>query len=371
MDNSNKSLPRRQRPKRVGSKDRDIKYAAHGDAAILSYYAYLIQKRYDDWLKENGLHDCVIGYRAGLGSNVDLAAAVFAEVTARQDVTCLCFDVSDFFPSIPHRGLKAGLKSVLGVTQLADDWHNIYRNVTKHSWVDLDEISVPLGFNPTDTPSPIVPDVSSAMRTLRKVKLVHVNTRSCGIPQGTPISAVFANVAMAEFDLEMLKWSAVRRGSYRRYSDDIILIVPPAVEAEASAFVPTLARSMGLTINPGKTEISRFTVSPSGLTVDKPMTYLGFTFDGSRVSIRARTLSRYYRRMTYAVRGTIRGAGRKGQSAASAFRRTLFRDISHLGKSNFYSYAAKADSKFSVSIVKRQLRKHFQILLRKLNNRGR
>jgi len=369
-DNSNRSIPRRQRPKRVGSKSRDIKYASHSDAAIFSYYAFLLQTRYEEWLSENELGESVIGYRAGLGSNIDLAAAVFAEVAARSPVTCLCFDISDFFPSIPHRALKAGLKMVLDVLELPDDWYNVFRNVTKHSWVDLKEISVPLGFNPTDAPSPLVSDIGSAMATLRGAKLVHINANRAGIPQGTPISAVFANVAMAQFDIDVLTWAKAHGIVYRRYSDDILLLVPSGAETAANAFLPNLAASMGLTINSAKTEVSRFSGS-NPITVDRPLTYLGFTFDGERVSLRARTLSRYYRRMTYAVRGTIRGAGRKGQPSSKAFRRTLYRDVTHLGRGSFYAYAARAHGKFQKSIVKRQLRRHFKILLRKLSNRGR
>ncbi|WP_343344061.1 antiviral reverse transcriptase Drt2 [Sphingomicrobium sp. XHP0239] len=372
-DNSNKAIVRRKRPRKVGVKAREIKYAAHRDAAIYAFYAYKLQLQYEDWLGRNDLQRAVLGYRSGLGSNVDMAADAFAEISARGQCTVMCFDISDFFPSISHFELKCALREVLQTEELTLDWFNVFKSIVRHNWVDLKQISIPLGFKPTDPPSPLVDDIGPALETLRGAKLIHSNSmKRNGIPQGLPISAVFANVAMAEFDKKIQAWVAANDASYRRYSDDIMIICNPDAEADAEHVVTRAAGShSGLVINPDKTEVSRFTHHQGDLAVDKPVTYLGFTFDGQRVLLRARTLSRYYRRMTYAVRGTIRGAARKGQPAHKAYRRKLYRDISHLGKQNFYSYASRADKKFVNSGVKRQLRNHFKILLRKLANRGR
>ena len=46
------------------------------------------------------------------------------------------------------------------------------------------------------------------------------------IPQGTPISALAANIAMIDFDIEMVREINALGGSYRRYSDDILVVVP-------------------------------------------------------------------------------------------------------------------------------------------------
>lgn len=107
-DNSNRTIPRKQRPTLVTNKEREIRYASHGDAAVYQYYAYLLEAPYDNFLKSAGLDDCVIGYRSGKGSNVDMAAEAFAEIGSRGDVTALCFDIENFFPSIQHVCLKEG-----------------------------------------------------------------------------------------------------------------------------------------------------------------------------------------------------------------------------------------------------------------------
>lgn len=334
-----------------------------------------MQSAYEEWLRKHFLHESVIGYRAGLGSNVDLAAGVFSEVAVRKEVTCLCFDISDFFPTICHKQLKKGLKEVLDVDDLPPDWFDVYKSICAHTWVELKQVGIVLGFQPSDPPPVLADEINSAMKLLRSAKLLHSNKgKSRGIPQGTPISAAFANVAMAEFDQNLHAWATQHGATYRRYSDDILLIVPPAEEASAASFVQSQANACGpLVINPAKTEVSRFSEKNGQLISDHQLTYLGFTYNGQRVEIRGRTLSRYYRRMTYAVRGTIRGAGRKGKGAGFAFRRSLYKDLTHLGSSNFYTYASKADKKLAGlnSIVKRQLKRHFKIVLRKLENRGR
>ncbi|MDE2471732.1 MAG: hypothetical protein KGL35_24160 [Bradyrhizobium sp.] len=123
-------------------------------------------------------------------------------------------------------------------------------------------------------------------------------------------------------------------------------------------------------INDSKTEISEFKRLASGVfECDKPVTYLGLTYDGSRVFLRGRTISRYYRRMTYAARQTIRSA--KESSSGKVFFRGIYRDLTHLGRQNFYTYAKRASVILGDEAPVRQLRRHFKILRRKLDSGGR
>ena len=369
-DNSNRSIPRRLRPTLASEKVRDIRYAAHGDAAIYQYYAHQIDRPYEDFLRASGLDSCVIGYRQGKGSNVDMAAEVFSEVVSRGNVTALCFDIENFFPTITHKSLRTGLQTVLGKTSLPADWYQVYRSLTKFAWIDIKELSIAEGFDLKDPPFPLVKDINAALNRCRMAKILKHNRDPFGIPQGTPLSAVAANLAMIEFDIQINKMVKERRGFYRRYSDDILILMPPQHEAATLALVTTLAGQFGLTISSAKTDISRFQRQGTTLQADRPLSYLGFCFDGMSTTLRPSTLSRYYRRMTYATRGAVRGAGAKGKSAADTFRRSLFRDFTHLGRRNFYSYSKKADAKMPNSKIKKQLRRHFQILLRKLMNKG-
>jgi len=376
-DNTLSLIPKRDRPKIIKIKNRDLKYASHRDAYIYSYYAKVLSVSYEDYLRSNGLDGCVVGYRSGLGSNIDIAATAFAEIEARGTCTALCFDIKDFFPSIPHKILKFNLSTVLGCGLLSKDWYNVFRSMTRFSWIDIDQLFFWCLIDPREAPNPICNDPASLLEDLRRAGMIRRNPKSDrGIPQGAPISAIFANVAMLEFDRAMQTWAVQNGATYMRYSDDILVICDTSLRTAAESEVEKNMTAQGgcLDISPDKTERCAFDKSGGTLTSDCPLTYLGFTFDGQTVRLRDRTLSRYYRRMTYATRGTNRralAAFKAGIGPAAPYRRKLYQDFSHLGSSNFYTYAKRAHNKFEFSLIKRQLRRHFRILLRKLNNHGR
>jgi hypothetical protein len=116
---------------------------------------------------------------------------------------------------------------------------------------------------------------------------------------------------MLAFDGEMSSLAAAIGGYYRRYSDDILWICHPE---EASCVEEELKRSLaklgGTTrINEAKSEHSTFRQNADGrCACDRPIQYLGFTFDGTHTRIRSQTLSRFWRRLIYAARGARRAA---------------------------------------------------------------
>lgn len=375
-DNSIRGIPKKLRPKVIKAKNRELKYAAHRDSYIYSYYAKKIAGPYEELLKTLGSAKAVVGYRSGLGSNVDIAATAFAEIATRQSCRVFCYDIKDFFPSIPHRPLKFALSKVLNQPQLSSDWYRVFRSMTRYSWIDLDQLYFCCLIDPkSGVPNPICADPIVLLNNLRDLNLIRSNRLSHGIPQGSPISATFANISMLEFDIGANEWAKKNGAVYMRYSDDIIFITDNAPVSDMDQLVDELLANLGPSILIGhdKTEISEFGMVNGRLTSNVPITYLGFTFDGTNVRLRARTLSRYYRRMTYATRRTAtaaRKAFRQGGNS-TPHRRALLRDFSHLGQANFYTYSKRAQSTFGGDAIRKQLRNHFKILIRKLNQRGR
>lgn len=207
-DNSDRTIPKRLRPRFSKTKSRDIRYASHTDGVIFSYYAYRLQEAYESYLANHSLDDVVIGYRSGLGSNIDMAAAAFAEVASRMDSVALAFDISDFFPSIEHDTLKRSMVAVLGGDELGPDWYKVFRAMTKSAWIDLEDLYALEGIDRKTAPSPLVSDIPVALKRFRGAKIIHTNKDPVGIPQGSPISAVMANVAMIEFDAAVAAWAA-------------------------------------------------------------------------------------------------------------------------------------------------------------------
>jgi len=177
---------------------------------------------------------------------------------------------------------------------------------------------------------------------------------------------------MLSFDQACVKYFDAIDVFFRRYSDDIIVVCNFNQQVAAVDFISNEISNLGpsMKISAEKTEVSIFSQIVDGkLSCDKPVTYLGLTFDGKRVCLRGRTISRYYRRMTYAARHTAKAAARS--KSKNIFMRKLYSDLSHLGKQNFYSYAKNAAATLGDKAPVRQLRRHMKILRRKVTTLGR
>lgn len=273
-DNSDRTIPRKLRPKLASVKRRQIRYASHRDAAIFQYYAFLLEGPYDAFLKGANLDASVIGYRRGKGSNVDMAADAFSEIVVRGNVTAFCFDIEDFFPSIQHSSLKSGLQTVLQCNILSEDWYKVFRSITAFSWVEFEDLAKIEGFNPRQPPFPLVKKINSALDRCRESKLLRKNHSVSGIPQGTPISAVAANIAMIDFDVRISEKIVELGGSYRRYSDDILILVDPKHASKIEKFTIDQATVSGLNINSDKAEISHFSINNGLQSADRALAYL-------------------------------------------------------------------------------------------------
>ena len=66
-------------------------------------------------------------------------------------------------------------------------------------------------------------------KLLKNSKKIKVNgkliNRNFGIPQGSPISSILANLYLFDFDKKINNYID-KKGIYRRYSDDMIVVCP-------------------------------------------------------------------------------------------------------------------------------------------------
>ena len=88
-------------------------------------------------------------------------------------------------------------------------------------------------------------DPATGKRTFLRVK--------SRIPQGSPISAVLANLYMPRSDTRRYDRLTKMEATYRRYSDDILVISPPGEAVHAEEVVIDELRRVGLTIQSQKT----------------------------------------------------------------------------------------------------------------------
>jgi len=175
------------------NKERQIRYASHTDSAIFSIYASELSDNYENYLKQLSLGDVVLAYRGGIGYNVPFAKSLFDEIRGRGACRVICLDISGFFDNIPHEIIKNNLCSVLGDRRLRDDWFKIFNRVTKYEYVLREPLKAKLG----KLKGPRICEIETFRRVVRP--LIQVNGNKYGIPQGTPLSGLLANISMVNF----------------------------------------------------------------------------------------------------------------------------------------------------------------------------
>lgn len=345
-------------PPLANSKKRDIRYASHRDSAIYSVYAQELSAKYENVILSASLGSCVLAYRGGIGYNVPFAKSLIDEIVDRKSCHVVCLDVSGFFDHLDHKILKDRLKFILATDELAKDWYNIFRRVTAFEYVLREEIEAKIG----KIEGGRICQIDTFRRVVRP--LIKKNPNKYGIPQGTPLSGLLANIYMYEFDLSIKKYLEGLGGSYRRYSDDIAVVLPAAeLEPAAIAFMESALSAHGLAFNAKKTCKTTFYNSAAGLAYGgDELQYLGFTFDGRKILIRPESIKNFYAKMKGNIRRYIKAASKKGIPLKDLRKRVLIGRFTHWGDSrNFVQYAYRASKELCAPEIKRQLRNHVPI----------
>jgi hypothetical protein len=341
-------------------KQRTLLKSAHLDGAILSYYAAQLSARYESLLQVSGLHEQVLAYRPGVGMAFEQAVAVFRDIAARPSCRVHTFDVSGFFDNLQHSLLKRRWAQLLGLPTLPPDHYRVFRAVTRFAFVEesvLRELrSSGLLRSGEDERRHRICEPDEFRLQLRDTGLVKVNDRPFGIAQGSPISALLSNLYMLDFDLRMSRFAAERGGLYRRYADDILLVVPPEFSEQVTPAVEACAAAEQLRLHPEKREQRDFA---SGQLTRPPIQYLGLTFDGEQVLIRSSSIARYYRRMKAAVTAK---AMRATAGSGELWSRALWTHYSHVSRRSFYGYARRISAATGAPAPLRQLRRHVRVL---------
>lgn len=354
-------------------KPRPISYSAHLDSHIYSYYCFILSQLYEKELVRHGLHTSVLAFRSIDGkSNIDFAHDAFCEIKSKGECCVLAFDVEKFFERLDHSRLKVAWAKLLEISKLPEDHFSVFKAITKSSRVDKVALYNMLGVS---IHNPRVEDkrLCSARRFRDDVRgggLIATNPEPRGIPQGSPISALLSNIYMLEFDLALLSKLSLTESVFFRYCDDILVICNLEQEDDIYDFVNNEIRKLGLNLQEKKTEIRQFTFDAFGkLRADKPVHYLGFSFDGQREHIRSSSMSRYYKKLRKRIWVSKKAMDRcnglragRGELPRELFLRTIYRGYSYLGRRNFISYGYKAADIMGSQSIRKQLRSHWKKL---------
>lgn len=338
------------------SKSRPIRYGARRDAYIFTRYRHILSEAYEAQLLKHDLTANVLAYRRiptpdGKGGkcNIHFAKDAIDAVKAIGDCAAIAIDISGFFESLDHKKLKSAWESALGVSRLPADHFAVYSAITRYSYVEKQDVYERLGYFGNKRKSKSGKDIKgylvkyadipkqlcSAKDFREKIaggpdgSIVKTNYKSHGIPQGSPMSDVLANLYMLEFDIEMKAAVEAVGGIYFRYSDDVLIIVPGG-EAEAHKWLAHCQSIIGnhgakLLIKEEKAVSHVFERDGANLRMRRVhgtqgrngLEYLGFRFDGSRVYMRDTTLSNLYRKVAMAARRDANSLARRYPNRAA------------------------------------------------------
>lgn len=368
-------------------KKREICYAAHIDTWIYKYYGFLLNEKYNYKLHVLGLEDIPIAYRTDkIGhSNINYAKEVFDKIKKFSLCNIIIGDFHNFFSTLDHEYLKIKLCELLEVHKLPEDYYKVFRSLTQYSYVNLDDVNKirQMECSQAETNSMTILTKKQFRKLVRgKYKnegiKVHVHQGYAGIPQGSPMSGVLANIYMLDIDKCLNDFVTARNGMYRRYSDDFIIIIPNESLESFREILSFLRNTFELKVNNKikrlvelqdektkiycKIENNINLVDSTAFTVKKEKTYikfLGFSFNGNSVTIRDSTISRYYGRMYRKIRTICRHNGyvksQKNGKFVKISCKKLYAQYSKKGafggktRGNFLTYVARAKKIFGVN----------------------
>ena len=374
-------------------KSRKLCYASHKDSLVYSWYARLLGSLYEAHLTKKPFASSVIAYRhiprldspRGGRSNIHFAKEVFNSILEIGECTVLTFDVKDFFPTIDHLQLKEMWCSIIDEDQLPEDHYNVFYSLTHFSIVKMDALLVHFGAG-VGKQKKQFPDerkgrICSAqeLRDFRKLtfeghKSVEQHHEDCGIPQGSSMSGLLSNIFMLDFDEAVYAEVTRLGGKYWRYSDDIAIVLPTGADIKTlDEFVRVEGKNKKLNLHGvEKSATIKFSQTPKGVrSTEEALDYLGFRFDGEKILLRDKTIARFFRRMSNAVRAEV---SRANKYDGRINVRKLQRDFTHQGtrskeRRNFLTYAKNASVTTESVEIKEQVSHAASILQKKIAKR--
>ncbi len=282
-------------------KIRPIMYASHIDSHIYSYYNFILISEYENYLRLLGISDNVIAYRkveiteTGKGkSNVHFAKEVFDHIQDKGDSVVITQDIEGFFDNINHELLKYKICKVKNVSELDDSFFRVFKSLTKYRYIEYDD------FEDKKFRQKIKKHKYAIYKVLAGI--FKENKTNKGIPQGSPISGLLANIFLVDFDNEIhVEFPDI---FYRRYSDDLVFVCKKDQRDLILRFISRKIKESLLSINAKKSYISYFKTVAGGVVCEKVtdglhnpkgrnyVDYLGLEFTGTKIFLRKNTIQK-------------------------------------------------------------------------------
>lgn len=297
-------------------KERPISLPSHHDALLLKYYSEILSICYEEYVNDHNMENLAIAYRKNR-SNITGAKEVFDTIWKNENCWIIKGDFEHFFDNLNHKVLFKNVRKVLNKfigNKLPEDWISVLSFLTKYRKINknqLDKIKNCL------KNGHYLNNLSILGKYINDHTLNISKKNSVGIPQGTAISAVSANVYMIGFDKNVQNILQKYQGSYRRYSDDFAIIIPTRncsfyeMCTIKNKIIKLSEDKLSLKIKNEKTEVLSFCKEQHRLldcysNKEKSFDYLGFSFNGKSVFLRPKTIYKFHYRGKHAIHLLVR-----------------------------------------------------------------
>lgn len=303
-----------------GPQYRDILYSAHKDAWIYRYYGALFNRQYNQYLGNKGIDDCSIAYRTNKKgkSNISFAEEALAFIKFHKPCYVIIGDFTHFFDFLDHTYLLNQIRSILDSQYIPDDIYYVLNSLLHYSYVDYEAITSykRMTHQQLCQCQTVLTDQEFRILSRKKQReskddqfIIKINREHFGIPQGSPMSGVLANIYMIQFDEKIFELVRSYHGIYRRYSDDFIIAIPEKYITEEQ-YQQMIHQLQGIfnqrntntgkylvKLSPEKTK--KYRVSANLIIYNEQkehgiISFLGFSYDGKRVYIKDSSVRRYY-----------------------------------------------------------------------------
>lgn len=350
-------------------KPRPIDFAAHYDASIYSWYSFLLSAHYENELAARNLTHAPIAYRKlDHKSNLEFAADIIGFIRKHPDYEVMTFDVEKFFENIDHLKLKEQWAKLLREPRLPEDHFKVFNSLTDYHYVDSEQLHKRFKFKLRDHRKMQMVCTSGEFRTkVCEGGLLARNDNfreedgqkyKVGIPQGSSISCLLANLYMIDFDEAVSRAVSSVGGLYRRYSDDIIVVVPKESVTLIEEGIEVESTKVNLTLHKNKREKRHFVTEGGRLVcVDtesgkiSTLQYLGIQFDGEDAYLRHAGIAKFQRRRNRTVKHTIA----RLEDGRHIPMKMYLQKFTYHGKGNYLTYADRAKAIFPSSTLKKQV----------------
>ncbi|MGL5641068.1 MAG: reverse transcriptase domain-containing protein [Paraclostridium sp.] len=381
-------------------KKRKIYYSAHLDRYIYQFYASELNNYYNKIAKEYGINKASIAYRNIFDGkcNIHFAKEVFDFIANQEKAYIYIADFSNFFDELNHSYLKSKICNTLKCERLPKEHYAIFKNITNFTYINKEDI---LKYN--NITEKQYRELDKIFNTSQEFQLFksegylkkHKDTdngkKKIGIPQGSSISAVYSNIYMIDFDKNINNYVTSNKGMYRRYCDDIIIVIPIIEDNEYYKHMQKInsikesISNLNVTINDTKTSkfiYNKHEVLGIDNTNKNLIDYLGFSFDGKSVKIRDKSLFKYYQRMYRKIDISSKYTVKYDRKV---YRKKLYKLYSHLGAKprvrkikgskrdhgNFLTYVYKSHDVFGENDkyenkIRLQVKNHWKLMHIKL-----